>query len=114
MVPQPETHYVKGPEGNIAYQVFGDGSDRLGDRSRAGCRTSTCCGRSLAGYVDELNSRRLPGQLRYDKIGTGLSDPLKREATLENRTDEVSTVLDAADSQRPAMLGSPRALRSAV
>ena len=25
MVPQPETHYVKGPEGNIAYQVFGDG-----------------------------------------------------------------------------------------
>ena len=24
MVPQPETHYVKGPEGNIAYQVFGD------------------------------------------------------------------------------------------
>src|SRR3954470_3721900 len=25
MVPQPETHYVKGPGGNIAYQVFGGG-----------------------------------------------------------------------------------------
>ncbi|PXX13215.1 hypothetical protein [Mycolicibacterium moriokaense] len=25
MVKQPETHYAKGPEGNIAYQVVGDG-----------------------------------------------------------------------------------------
>ena len=25
MVRQPDTHYAKGPEGNIAYQVVGDG-----------------------------------------------------------------------------------------
>jgi hypothetical protein len=25
MVEQPHTHYAKGPEGNIAYQVIGDG-----------------------------------------------------------------------------------------
>ena len=25
MVKQPETHYAKGPEGDIAYQVVGDG-----------------------------------------------------------------------------------------
>jgi hypothetical protein len=25
MVGQPDTHYAKGPEGNIAYQVVGDG-----------------------------------------------------------------------------------------
>jgi hypothetical protein len=29
MVPQPETHYVKSPERNIAYQVFGDGPIHL-------------------------------------------------------------------------------------
>jgi class 3 adenylate cyclase len=43
--------------------------------------------------------------IRYDKIGTGLSDPRTREATLENRTGEMLTVLDAVESQRPAILG---------
>ena len=43
--------------------------------------------------------------IRYDKIGTGLSDPLMHEATLENRCDEILAVLDAVGSKRPAMLG---------
>ena len=43
--------------------------------------------------------------IRYDKLGTGLSDPRTHGATLENRTDEILTVLDAVGSERPAVLG---------
>ena len=48
MVPQPETHYVKGPEGNIAYQVFGDGPIDL-VIVPGWLALSICCGRSPAG-----------------------------------------------------------------
>ena len=112
MVPQPEKHYVKGPEGNIAYQVFGDGPIDL--VIVPGWLSHVDLLWQEPGWVtlmSELTS--FARVIRYDKIGTGLPDPLRREATLENRTDEILTVLDAVDSQRPAMLGFSEAFRSA-
>jgi class 3 adenylate cyclase len=104
MVPQPETHYVKGPGGNIAYQVFGDGPIDLvivpGWLSHVDLLWQEPGWMTL---MSELTS--FARVIRYDKIGTGLSDPLTHEATLENRADEILTVLDAVESQRPAMLG---------
>ncbi len=41
----------------------------------------------------------------YDKLGTGLSDPIVELPTLESRADELRAVLDAAGSDRPAMFG---------
>ena len=32
----------------------------------------------------------------FDKLGTGLSDPVRERATLEQRVDELHTVLEAA------------------
>src|SRR5882757_6007260 len=104
MVPQPETHYVKGPEGNIAYQVFGDGPIDL--LIVPGWLSHVDLLWQEPGWVtlmSELTS--FARVIRYDKIGTGLSDPRTREATLENRTGEMLTVLDAVESQRPAILG---------
>jgi class 3 adenylate cyclase len=104
MVLQPETHYVKGPEGNIAYQVFGDGPIDL--VIVPGWLSHVDLLWQEPGWVtlmEELTS--FCRVIRYDKIGTGLSDPLHREATLDDRTGEILTVLDEVGSRQPAMLG---------
>ena len=38
--------------------------------------------------------------IRFDKRGTGLSDRGVYAATLEERTDDIRAVMDAADSER--------------
>jgi class 3 adenylate cyclase len=43
--------------------------------------------------------------IMFDKRGTGLSDPVHDVATLEERMDDVRAVMDAAGSQRAALLG---------
>jgi pimeloyl-ACP methyl ester carboxylesterase len=103
MVPQPET-LCERPEGNIAYQVFGDGPIDL--LIVPGWMSHVDLLWQEPGWVtlmDELTS--FARVIRHDKIGTGLSDPRTREANLENRTGEMLTVLDAVESQRPAILG---------
>ena len=41
----------------------------------------------------------------FDKRGTGLSDPVSEAPTLEQRVDDVRAVLDAAGSERAALIG---------
>jgi pimeloyl-ACP methyl ester carboxylesterase/class 3 adenylate cyclase len=41
----------------------------------------------------------------WDKRGTGLSDPVTRVPTLDERMDDLHAVLDAAEVDRPALLG---------
>ena len=41
----------------------------------------------------------------WDKRGTGLSDPVSRVPTLDERMDDLRAVLDAADVECPALLG---------
>jgi pimeloyl-ACP methyl ester carboxylesterase/DNA-binding CsgD family transcriptional regulator len=43
--------------------------------------------------------------IRYDKRGTGLSDPVTAVPTLEQRVDDLGAVLDAAGSARAVVLG---------
>jgi pimeloyl-ACP methyl ester carboxylesterase/DNA-binding CsgD family transcriptional regulator len=43
--------------------------------------------------------------IRYDKRGTGLSDPVAAVPTLRQRVDDLGAVLDAADSARTVVLG---------
>jgi pimeloyl-ACP methyl ester carboxylesterase/DNA-binding CsgD family transcriptional regulator len=56
--------------------------------------------------------------IRYDKRGTGLSDPVAAVPTLEQRADDLRAVLDAAGSPRTAVLGysegGPTAIQFAV
>ena len=56
--------------------------------------------------------------IRYDKRGTGLSDPVAEVPTLEQRADDLGAVLDAAGSARAVVLGysegGPAAIRFAV
>jgi pimeloyl-ACP methyl ester carboxylesterase len=57
----------------------------------------------LARFFQRLGSfARL---IRLDKRGTGLSDRVSEIPTLEQRTDDLRAVLDAAGSARPALFG---------
>ncbi|OBK71088.1 adenylate/guanylate cyclase domain-containing protein [Mycobacterium sp. 1274761.0] len=104
MVRTPDTHYAKGPSGNIAYQVIGKGPIDLvvvpGWCSHIDKHWEDPAWRA---YMGELTSfARL---IIYDKPGTGLSDPVDGVPTVENRADDLRTVLDACGSARAAVLG---------
>ena len=43
--------------------------------------------------------------INYDKPGTGLSDPIMHVPTIEERRDDIRTVLDEVGSKRAALLG---------
>jgi pimeloyl-ACP methyl ester carboxylesterase len=102
----PETRYAKSGDVHIAYQVVGDGPIDL--VFVPGWITHL----ELA-WEDPLEAaflRRLASFLRlilFDKRGTGLSDrvPVNELPILEERMDDVRAVMDAAGSERAALLG---------
>ena len=104
MVGQPDTHYAKGPNGDVAYQVVGDGPIDLvivpGWISHLDMQWELGLWRA---YIGELAS--FARVILYDKRGTGLSDPVDGVPTIENRVDDLCTVMDAAGSERAALLG---------
>jgi class 3 adenylate cyclase/pimeloyl-ACP methyl ester carboxylesterase len=104
MVRQPETHYAKGPEGNIAYQVVGDGPTDLVVVPGWFSHIDLLWGDpGWTTFVGELASfSRL---ILYDKRGTGLSDPIDRVPTLESRVDDLRVVLDAVGSDQTVLFG---------
>ena len=44
--------------------------------------------------------------IQFDRRGSGLSDPVAQAPTLEQRMDDVRAVMDAAGSERAALIGS--------
>jgi pimeloyl-ACP methyl ester carboxylesterase len=118
----PKTRYARSGETQIAYQVFGEGEIDL---------------MISPGFISHLEMwwmipeataflRRLGSFARviaYDKRGTGLSDPSAGAPTIDERMQDLHAVLDAAESERPAIFGyseggqrprccSPRCIRS--
>lgn len=100
----PQTRYARSGEVAIAYQVVGDGPRDL------------VIAFPFLSHLDLLWEspapaafiRRLGAFARvivFDRRGVGLSDPLSRAATLEERMDDVRAVMDAAGSERAALLG---------
>jgi class 3 adenylate cyclase len=100
----PETQYAKGPGGDIAYQVVGDGPMDLvvvpGWFSHVDLLWSHPGWSEFIG--DFASFSRV---ILYDKLGTGLSDPMDGVPTLESRADDLRAVLDAAGSRRAALFG---------
>ena len=101
---EAETRYARSGDVNIAYQVLGDGPfDQV----------------FVPGYVTHLElSWKLPSfgtafddtitmcrLIKFDKRGTGMSDPVSGAPTLETRMDDVRAVMDAVGSQRAALFG---------
>ena len=94
----------EGPGGNIAYQVVGDGPIDLVIVPGWISHVDLLWGDpGWANFIGELTS--FARVILYDKLGTGLSDPIVDVPTLESRADELRAVLDAAGSDRPALFG---------
>lgn len=101
---EPETRYARAGDIQVAYQVVGDG-----DRDLV----------LVPGFVSNLEvawehppyerfMRRLSKRARvivFDKRGSGLSDPVDRAATIEDRIDDIRAVMDAVGSERADVFG---------
>jgi pimeloyl-ACP methyl ester carboxylesterase len=104
MISTPETRYAKCGENFVAYQVMGEGPFDLvfvpGFTSNLDIMLEWPL---FANFVRRLASFcRL---IRFDKRGTGLSDRTGPLPTIEDRMDDVRAVMDAAGSERAALLG---------
>jgi pimeloyl-ACP methyl ester carboxylesterase len=100
----PDTRYALSEDVHIAYQVTGDGPFDLV---------------FVPGYVTHMDQQwKLPGfarfltdvgsfcrLIRFDKRGTGMSDPVSGAPSLETRMDDARAVMDAAGSRRAAFYG---------
>ncbi len=100
----PETRYAKSGEVHIAYQVTGNGPIDLvwvpGFISNLELQGESP---EYQHFISRVGSFcRL---IHFDKRGTGLSDRSSGIASLEERIDDVRTVMDAVGSQRAALLG---------
>ena len=101
---RPETKYAKSGDVHIAYQVFGGGDldvvvvpgftshvELLWEHEPAA--------RSLEGLASFARV------ITFDRRGSGLSDPVPDAPTLETRMDDLRAVMDAAGSERAALVG---------
>lgn len=103
----PETLYAKKGDTHIAYQVVGEGDLDLVLVSAWFSHVDARW--EIAGFAHYL--RRLAAFSRlisFDKHGIGLSDPLPldRLPPLEEWMDDVRAVMDAASSERAAVMGA--------
>lgn len=100
----PETRYALSGDVSIAYQVVGDGPVDLVMTPGSVSNVELLWEHPLFAYTrDRIASfSRL---ILFDKRGTGLSDRVKKIATLEERSDDIRAVMDAAGSQRAVILG---------
>jgi class 3 adenylate cyclase len=101
---RPETRYARSGDLGIAYQVTGEGEMDL------------VVAFPFVSHLDLLWEnplqthfmRRLGSFARvilFDRRGVGISDPTDGAPTLEERMDDVRAVMDAAGSERAALLG---------
>jgi pimeloyl-ACP methyl ester carboxylesterase/class 3 adenylate cyclase len=102
----PDTRYARCGDVNIAYQVLGDGPIDLIWSWGLGSNVEMMWEEpSYAAFLRRLASfSRL---IVFDRRGAGLSDrtPQTATPTLEERVEDVLTVLDAAASKQAAVLG---------
>lgn len=100
----PATRYAKSGDVHIAYQVVGDGpSDVVFIPGWASHLELAWSDPGMAYVLNRFASfSRL---IRFDKRGTGLSDPVVGAPTLEERMDDLRAVMDAAGSERAVLFG---------
>jgi pimeloyl-ACP methyl ester carboxylesterase len=103
-VQTPETRFVRRADGvSIAYQVFGQGMDLMVSPGAASHLDLAWTDPDLARFLRMLGT--FARVIIYDKPGTGLSDPIMHMPTLEERRDDIRTLLDAVGLERASLFG---------
>jgi pimeloyl-ACP methyl ester carboxylesterase len=99
------TRYALSGDVSIAYQISGSGEFDLAIVPAWVTNVEMAWEREqLAGQLERLG--RFSRLIRFDKRGTGLSDRVAGIADMETRMDDVRAVMDAAESERAAILGA--------
>jgi pimeloyl-ACP methyl ester carboxylesterase len=109
----PETRYARSGDVSIAYQVVGEGP--LDVVIAPAWVTHVELQWEPAGWAALLRS--LAEQARvlvFDKRGTGMSDRIAGVPTLEERSDDIRAVMDAAGSGRAALWGASESVPMSV
>ena len=100
----PETRYARSGDVSIAYQVIGEGELDLVVAFQFVSHLDL-----LWENVAEAEFMRRLGSfarvILFDRRGVGLSDPAGGAPNLEQRMDDVRAVMDAAGSERAALVG---------
>ena len=100
----PETRYARSGDVAIAYQVLGEGPFDV--VLTPGTVSHVELYWDVAGMAALLRGIAEHARLIFfDKRGTGLSDRDVGVPTLEERSDDIRAVMDAAGSQRAALVG---------
>ena len=100
----PETRYARSGDVSIAYQVLGEGPFDVVFVPSSVSHVELQW--EVAGRAALLRGLADHGRLLvFDKRGTGMSDRVAGEPTLEECSDDIRAVMDAAGSQRAALFG---------
>lgn len=101
---KPQTHYANVGDISIAYQVVGDGPIDL--VYAQGWLTNIEYAWESPHYADFLTKLgRFSRLMFFDKRGTGLSERAVGFPTLEQRTEDITAVMDAVGSDKAALFG---------
>ena len=101
----PETRYARSGDVAVAYQVLGDGPFDV--VFAPGSVSHVELNWDAAGMAALLHGIAEHARLIvFDKRGTGLSDRDVGVPTLEDRSDDIRAVMDAAGSQRAVLFGA--------
>jgi pimeloyl-ACP methyl ester carboxylesterase len=101
---RPETKYARSGDVHVAYQVFGEGDLDLVLVSGFSTHVELVWEHEPAARILE-GLASFARVITFDRRGSGLSDPVPDAPSLEVRMDDVRAVMDAAGSDRAALLG---------
>ncbi|HEX4381542.1 MAG TPA: alpha/beta fold hydrolase [Myxococcales bacterium] len=100
----PATRYARSGDVHIAWQTLGQGPDLIFVPGWVSHVEANWRFPEVASFLRTLAARcRL---IVFDKRGTGLSDPMPRASTMEERMDDVRAVMDAAQVRRAVVFGA--------
>src|SRR3712207_5925860 len=99
-----ETRYASYRGVSVAYRVHGEGD--LDIVLPGGPATHLDAIREVPGAADMVAALgRFARVIRFDRRGTGLSDPVDGPPTLEQQMEDMHAVLDAVGSERAVPFG---------
>jgi len=103
-VPPPETRYARSGDLSIAYQVIGEGEMDVVVAFQFVSHLDLLWENAAeAGFMRRLGA--FARVILFDRRGVGLSDPAGGAPNLEQRMDDLRAVMDAAGSERAALIG---------
>ena len=105
----PETSYAPCGELSLAYQVFGDGPVELVFVGPMVSHVELFWGvPEFKAFFEQLST--FCRVVLFDKAGLGLSDPVPKVRTLDDRAAEIEAVMDAVGFEKTVLpsLHSPR------